>query len=180
VSVLFDLPYAQYLDAGPTALPGLTFRNGQAVLGCGRGYLGVLTPAALARLGAPSQDEVVSDALSAYLSVMLQGVRSGAGAVQGDGATALLRFATPRGERHRVHSDPTLRNALFSRSPSQGLLFEATLVTDHDVLLRVDPFMRVEQAGHNGFGCFFDCAAPVRVFLAGAALRRVFDFAVSA
>ncbi len=180
MSVLFDLPYAQYLDAGPTALPGLTFREGRAVLGNGRGYLGVLTPAALARIGAPSQDEIVGDALSAYLSVMLQGVRSGAGAAQGDGAADLLRFANPRGERHRVHSDPTLRNALFSRGPEQGLVFEAMLVTDHDVVMRVDPFMRVEQAGNAGFGCFFDCAAPVRVFLAGAAVRRVFDFSVTA
>jgi len=177
---MFDLPHAQYLDAGPTVLPGLVFRDGRAVLGPGRGFLGVLTPFALARIGAPSQEERVADSLSAYLSVLLQGVRNGVGAVQGEGASELYRFALARGERHQVHSEPNLRNALFSCKPSQGLVFEGALVTDHDLVLRVDPFMRVEQGGEGGFGCYFNCDSPVRVFLAGASVRRVFDFAVGA
>lgn len=179
MSVLFDLPYAQYLDAGPTALPGVTFRDGRAVLGRGRAYLGVLTPTALARLTTPSPTELVGDALSAYLSVMLQGVRTGVAAAQGAGAPALLRFATPHGERHRVYSELTLRNALYGRAPLSGLVFEAMLLTDHDLVLRVDPFMHIEQGGKGGFGCDFQGDEPVRVFLASGAARRVFDFALN-
>ncbi|GAA5179137.1 hypothetical protein GCM10025771_20380 [Niveibacterium umoris] len=180
MSVLFDLPFAQFLDAGPTALPGVTFRDGRAVLGRGRSYLGVLTSTALARLTTPSPTETVGDALSAFLSVMLQGVRSSIGSVRDAGSAELMRFATPRAERHRVYCEQTFRNALHARTDPLGLVFEATLVTDHDLVLRVDPFMRVEQGGEGGFGCQFAAADPVRVYLASGAVRRVFDFTVTA
>lgn len=179
MSTLYDLPHAQFLDAGPTVLPGLVFRDGQAKLGQGRGFLGVLTPSALDRLGAPSHEERVSASLSSYLSVLLQGVRNGAWGPLGDGAADLYRFALARGERHQVHSEPSLRNALFARKPGAGLVFEGILVTDHVLVLRVDPFMRVEQGGEQGFACYFDCGKPVRVFLAGGSVRRVFEFAVA-
>ncbi|MCX9154824.1 hypothetical protein OPU71_01660 [Niveibacterium sp. 24ML] len=180
MSTMFDLPHAQYLDAGPTVLPGLVFRDGRAVLGQGRGFLGVLTPSALDRLGAPSQEERVSASLSSYLSVLLQGVRNGAWGALGEGATDLYRFALAQGERHRVHSEPTFRNALFARKPTVGVVFEGVLVTDHELVLRVDPFMRVEQGGEQGFGCYFDCGKPVRVFLAGGSVKRVLEFTVTA
>jgi hypothetical protein len=181
---LSDQTNAQYLFAGDTRAGGGGLRLGGVEMGSFRVYLGILTPAALSRIGMPRAEESLGKTASIYLHILFDGVRGGLGVVQ-EGATpeSLARLiAEATREQNAVETDARFRHALLAvrqfREP-QCLAFELTLTAAGAISIGLSPQLRVEQT-NRGYGqVSFQPQRPVRISMQAAFGTREFSLQVA-
>jgi hypothetical protein len=179
---LADQPTAQYLFAGDTRTGGAGVRVGDVEMGGFHVYLGILTPAALSRVGMPRAEERLGKTASIYLHTLFDGVRGGLGVIRDGAPESLARVvAEATRQQHAVETDARFRHALQTvrqyREP-QCLAFELTLSSAGVIAVGMSPHTRIEQA-NRGYGqVSFLPHRPVRIWLQSAIGPRAFQVQV--
>lgn len=179
---LSDQPTAQYFFVGETrASHGLQL--GGVIMEAFRVYLGVLTPAALARIGQPRVEERLGKMASIALHTLFDGVRGGTGVVQEGAVSESLSRVLAEATRQQnvVESDARFRQALLGvrhfREP-QCLAFELTWSAAGAIGIGISAQMRVDQPNRGHGQVSFLPHRPVRIWVGSGSGTREFKLQV--